>query len=97
MVVGGRYHWSIRNAVVEEEIVFDSKAGFQNYLFNMTLREEPYTVVSEREELGQYVVVMRKRYGEYGFLGTPDLPACDPAFIEVYRRAKKEFEDGGTS
>ena len=89
----GRHDWSVHAAVVEEEIFFKSKSAFEGYLFNMDLKKEPYKVVSEREgEFGGYFVVMRKRYGEYPFLGEPDAPSTDPVWIEAYQRRKEQRE-----
>lgn len=71
-----KYEWEVRRAVVEEEIVFPSKEAYRSYLRSLDVRDEPYKVVGESIDGGCYVVVMRKRYGEYAFLGE-----CDPSFM----------------
>lgn len=88
----GKYTWEVRRAVVEEEIIFPSECHFQNYLLQLAIREEPYTIVSERKENGRYIVVMRKRYGEYDFLGTPDQHIDSPV-VELVKYAKQLKEE----
>ena len=94
----GRHHWSVHAAVVEQEIFFSSKDGFNAYLFSLDVNKEPYKVVSERtDEFGGYVAVIRKRYGEYPFLGETDTSTADPEIVARWQqekaRRKKELED----
>ena len=62
----------IIKAVVEQEIRFDSEFYFDQYLRKLDYYEEPYKVVSKTFREGRLFVVIRKRYGEYPFLGDVD-------------------------
>ena len=84
----GKYHFSVRRAVVEEEMSFSSKDSFDCYCLNMDLKGEPYNIVNvSHEPDGRCIVIMRKRYGEYPFLGEPDEPSIDADRLEAFRRA----------
>ena len=93
----GKYEWEVSRAVVEEEIVFPNERAYRSYLRSLDIRDEPYTVVSENvaPDRPGYVVVMRKRYGEYAFLGERDLPSINQEQMEFWRQFWNWREDHG--
>ena len=86
-----KHSFSVRRAAVEEEMSFPSKGTFEGYCLNMDFKQEPYNIVSVSYEAdGRCIVVMRKRYGEYPFLGDPDAPSVDPNLLESVRKFREE-------
>ena len=67
-----RYSFEVEAAVVEQKLRFDSESSFEFYLNQLDWRYEPYKVLSKEKINGHWYVVIRKRYGEYPFLGEAD-------------------------
>lgn len=79
----------IRKAVIEQEIQFDSEHYFNQFLYNLDYYEEPYKVVSKTYREGKLVVIIRKRYGEYPFLGD-----IDPSSLSEGSRKLRDISRG---
>ena len=81
----------IAKAVVEQEIHFDSEYYFEDFIRKLDYYEEPYKIVSKTYSQGSLVVVIRKRYGEYPFLGDTDLSTLSDFWKEI-----RDAERGAT-
>ncbi len=81
----------IAKAVVEQEIHFDSEYYFEDFIHKLDYYEEPYKIVSKTHSQGRLVVVIRKRYGEYPFLGD-----TDPSTLDEYWKERRDAERGVT-
>lgn len=65
------YRWSILKAAVEQEILFPSKANFDGYIHDLTLKGEPFEVINtESNPDGTVTATMRKRYNNNAFLSS---------------------------
>lgn len=73
----------ITKAVVEQEIRFDNEFYFKEFLHKLDYYEEPYKVVSKSYCNGSLFVVIRKRYGEYPFLGDTDPSTLSNLWKEI--------------
>ena len=61
--------WHILRGSVEQEILFPTKEIYNDYIKRLKNKEEPYEIISEREEKdGSVIVIMRKRYNYNNFL-----------------------------
>ena len=81
----------ITKAVVEQEICFDSEFYFNEFLHKLDYYEEPYKVVNKSYCDGKLVVVIRKRYGEYPFLGD-----TDPSTLSDFWKEIRDTSRGAT-
>ena len=70
---------------------FNCREAFARYLYDMDLRKEPYTVVSERFEPGRYyIAVIRRGDGKHPFLGEADIPSAPLHLIHAYQQNKEK-------
>lgn len=86
----------IERAVVEQELRFDREEYLNDYLHKLDYYDEPYKIVSKTVRNGYLYVIIRKRYGEYPFLGERD-PYSLSEFWETLRdldRGATRNEDG---
>ena len=81
----------ITKAVVEQEIYFEHESYFKRFIQQLDYYEEPYKIVSKTYTNGYLVVVIRKRYGQYPFLGD-----IDPSTLSTEEREKRDLERGVT-
>lgn len=81
----------ILSAVVEQQIQFDNESSFNEFLYQLDYYEEPYKVVNKTYIDGYLVVVIRKRYGEYPFLGD-----IDPSTLSETSKMIRDMSRGAT-
>lgn len=75
----------ITKAVVEQELRFDSEFYFNEFIHKLDYYEEPYKIVSKTYHQGSLFVVIRKRYGEYPFLGD-----TDPSSLATFQKEMRD-------
>lgn len=81
----------IERAVVEQELRFDREDYLNDYLHKLDYYDEPYKIVSKTVRNGYLYVVIRKRYGEYPFLGE-----TDPSSLSEFRETLRDLDRGAT-
>ena len=79
----------IERAVVEQELRFEREEYLTDYLYKLDYYDEPYKIVSKIVRNGYLYVVIRKRYGEYPFLGD-----IDPSTLSAANRMMRDIERG---
>ena len=87
----------ITKAVIEQEICFINESYFNEFLHKLDYYAEPYKVVSKTYKEGHLYVVIRKRYGEYPFLGDRDPSTLSESYREFRDSLRGvERDDDGT-
>lgn len=83
----------ITKAVIEQEIRFDGESDFERFIHKLDYYEEPYKVVSKTYREGYLFVVIRKRYGEYPFLGDADPSTLSELYKDIRDTARGATRD----
>lgn len=89
-----KHPWVVEAAVVEQKIRFPNERALDEYLRKLDWNYEPYKIISKEKANGYVVVIMRKRYCEYVFLGDPDPCRLSESMMQIRDQAHGISWDG---